>query len=134
MGDQVFDAGSIGFRFHLQRGLPPGRPVEQDQAQHQVALKVRHAGLVFDELRRRFEFETSVLARLQYPGIAQIYEAGAWDAGSGSRPFFAMELVNGVPLDNFVAQARPSIEARLELFDAICDAVQHAHQKGVIPP
>ncbi len=105
---------------------------EQDQPQRQVALKVMHAGLVSDELRRRFEFETSVLARLQHPGIAQIYEAGTWDAGSGSRPFFAMELVDGVTLNNFVAQARPSIEARLELFNAICDAVQHAHQKGVI--
>ncbi|MCH8147517.1 MAG: serine/threonine protein kinase [Planctomycetes bacterium] len=105
---------------------------EQDHPRRQVALKMMHTGLVTDELRRRFEFETSVLARLQHPGIAQIYEAGTWDAGSGPRPFFAMELVDGVTLDRFIAQAQPSIEARLELFIAICDAVQHAHQKGVI--
>ncbi len=105
---------------------------EQDQPQRQVALKMMHAGLFTDELRRRFEFETSVLARLQHPGIAQIYEVGTWDAGSGPRPFFAMELVDGVALDNFIAQAKPSIETRLRLFIAICDAVQHAHQKGVI--
>ena len=105
---------------------------EQDQPRRQVALKMMHAGLVTDELRRRFEFETSVLARLQHPGIAQIYEVGTWDAGSGPRPFFAMELVEGVSLDTFLAQTQPSIEARLRLFIDICDAVQHAHQKGVI--
>lgn len=105
---------------------------EQDQPQRQVALKVMHADLVSENLRRRFEFETSVLARLQHPGIAQIYEAGTWDEGGGSRPFFAMELVDGVTLDRFIAQAQPAMEARLVLFIAICDAVQHAHRKGVI--
>jgi len=105
---------------------------EQDQPKRQVALKMMHAGLATDELRRRFEFETSVLARLQHPCIAQIYEVGTWDPGSGPRPFFAMELVDGVALDTFLAQARASTEARLRLFIAICDAVQHAHQKGVI--
>ncbi|MCZ6766922.1 MAG: serine/threonine-protein kinase, partial [bacterium] len=105
---------------------------EQDQPRRQVALKIMHAGLISEQLRRRFEFETSVLARLQHASIAQIYEAGTSDAGSGPRPFFAMELVDGVTLDKFIAQAQPSIEARLRLFIAICDAVQHAHQKGVI--
>jgi len=105
---------------------------EQDLPRRQVALKMMHAGLVSEELRRRFEFETSVLARLQHPGIAQIYEAGTADAGSISRPFFAMELVDGVTLDKFIAEAQPTIEARLRLFITICDAVQHAHQKGVI--
>ncbi len=105
---------------------------EQDQPSRQVALKMMHAGLNSEELRRRFEFETSVLARLQHPGIAQIYEVGTWDVGSGERPYFAMELVDGDSLDAFVGQTQPSIKARLQLFTAICDAVHHAHQKGVI--
>ncbi len=105
---------------------------EQDQPRRQVALKVMHAGLVTEELRRRFEFETSVLARLQHPGIAQIYEVGNWDSGSGPIPFFAMELVNGVALNAFIVKEQPSIEARLRLLTLICDGVEHAHQKGVI--
>ncbi len=105
---------------------------EQDKPSRQVALKMMHTGLVTQELRRRFEFETSVLARLQHPGIAQIFEVGTWDTGSGPQPFFAMELVEGVALDAYIVNTKPSIKARLELFMAICDAVHHAHQKGVI--
>ncbi len=104
---------------------------EQDQPQRQVALKMMHAGLRSKDLQRRFEFESSVLARLQHPGIAQIFEVATWDDGNGARPFFAMELVEGVALDQFVKE-KHSIEAKLRLFIAICEAVHHAHQKGVI--
>jgi tetratricopeptide (TPR) repeat protein len=105
---------------------------EQDEPRRLVAIKMMSAGLVTPELRRRFEFETSVLALLQHPGIAQIHDVGAWDDGEGTHPYFVMELVEGVSLDRFIDGERPSIEARLRLFGAICDAVQHAHQKGVI--
>ncbi|MHC5022881.1 MAG: serine/threonine-protein kinase, partial [Planctomycetota bacterium] len=105
---------------------------EQDEPRRLVAIKMVPAGLATPELRRRFEFETSVLALLQHPGIAQIHDVGAWDDGDGVRPFFVMELVEGVSLDSFIDEERPSIEVRLRLFVAICDAVHHAHQKGVI--
>ena len=105
---------------------------EQDQPRREVALKMMHAGLVSPELRRRFEFETSVLARLQHPNIAHIYEVATEVERSDARPFFVMELVNGVALDRFIAQESPPVEARLRLFVAICNGVQHAHQKGVI--
>lgn len=105
---------------------------EQDQPQRTVALKMMHAGLMTPDLLKRFEFETSVLARLQHPGIAQIYEVGTWDDGSGGRPFFAMELIDGATLEAHIHDARPPTDERLRLFIALCDAVQHAHQKGVI--
>jgi tetratricopeptide (TPR) repeat protein len=105
---------------------------EQLQPPREVALKVMHTGLATEELRRRFEFETSILARLKDPGIAAIYEVGTFDDGGVSQPFFAMELVDGLPLDAYVTEQHPSIVDRLRLFIDICDAVQHAHQKGVI--
>jgi len=105
---------------------------EQDQPKRQVAIKIMHAGLVSEQMRRRFEFETAVLARLQHPGIAQIYEVGTFKSGGPPRPFFAMELVAGVALDRFVSDSNPSIERRLRLFVSVCEAVEHAHQKGVI--
>jgi tetratricopeptide (TPR) repeat protein len=105
---------------------------EQDQPRRQVALKMMHAGLATEELKHRFEFETSVLGLLQHPGIAQIYEVGTSDHTGSPKPFFVMELVDGQALDKFVAEHRPSIQAKLQLCAAICDAVQHAHQKGII--
>lgn len=105
---------------------------EQEKPKRQVALKMMHAGFVSEELRRRFEFETGILARLQHPGIAQIYEVSTWDDGSGPRPFFAMELVDGLSLDKFIKQGHPTAREKLKLFVALCDAVQHAHQKGII--
>jgi tetratricopeptide (TPR) repeat protein len=105
---------------------------EQENPRREVAIKMVHAGLLSPELSRRFEFESSVLARLQHPGIAKIFEVGTWDDGRGARPFFAMELAEGVTLDRYIEQERPTTEQCLSLFMAICDAVNHAHQKGVI--
>jgi serine/threonine protein kinase len=69
---------------------------------------------------------------LQHPGIAQIYEAGTLDTGFGPQPYFAMELVRGLPISEFCDAHKLSVRQRLELFIAVCQAVQHAHQKGVI--
>ena len=73
-----------------------------------------------------------MLGRLQHPGIAQIYEADVHKDARGSTPFFAMELIDGEPLTQYAAKHNLSTRARLKLFGRICDAVQHAHQKGVI--
>ena len=77
----------------------------------------------------RFESERQTLARMNHPGIAQIFDAGLTDAG---RHFFTMELVDGTPLNTFCDEARLPVADRLRLFVEVCDAVQHAHQKGVI--
>jgi serine/threonine protein kinase/Tfp pilus assembly protein PilF len=106
---------------------------EQDNPKREVALKVIRAGVASAEALRRFSHEAEILARLQHPGIASIYEAGTASIESGSpRPFFAMEFVRGTPLTEFAKQRQLSTRERLELIIRLCDAVQHAHQKGVI--
>jgi tetratricopeptide (TPR) repeat protein/predicted Ser/Thr protein kinase len=105
---------------------------EQERPHRRVALKVIRPGFAAPARLRRFEHEAEVLGRLQHPGIAQIYHAGVAETGSGIQPFFAMELVRGRPLNEYIAQRQLQIKDRLTLFAQICDAVDHAHQKGVI--
>ncbi|MGE0481325.1 MAG: tetratricopeptide repeat protein [Phycisphaerae bacterium] len=105
---------------------------EQEQPRRLVALKVIRGGALSSELLRRFELEAAALARLKHAGIAQIHAAGMYDDGGVRRPYFAMELVDGAPLLEFAAARRLGVRARAELLARVCDAVQHAHQKGVI--
>ncbi len=104
----------------------------QARPDRQVALKVIRPGLASPQMLRRFEHEAEVLGRLLHPGIAQIYEAGMADAGYGLQPFFAMELVQGQALTEYVKERNLSTRQRMELLAKVCDAVEHAHQKGVI--
>src|SRR5262249_23407316 len=94
-----------------------------------VALKVIRPGLVSSALLKRFAHEADILGRLNHPGIAQIYEAGVAEDG---QPFFALELIRGLPLDEYARRENLSTAARLELVARVCDAVQHAHEQGVI--
>ncbi|RMF81735.1 MAG: serine/threonine protein kinase [Planctomycetota bacterium] len=107
---------------------------EQDSPRRSVALKVIRPEFMTPKALRRFEFEASVLGRLQHAGIAQIYEAGAAEFPGlpGRRTFFAMELVDGRPLIDYALLKRLSIRERLALFANVCDAVEHAHRNGVI--
>ncbi len=105
---------------------------EQDQPRRTVALKVIKPGMASPALLKRFEQEAQALGRLQHPGIAQIYEAGTADTGYGPQPYFAMEFVRGEDLRSFVASRRLNTLERLELFAKVCDAVHHAHQRGLI--
>jgi eukaryotic-like serine/threonine-protein kinase len=102
---------------------------EQDNPRRTVALKVIRAGLASDSLLKRFDREAQILGRLHHPGIAQVYDAGVADGG---QPYFAMELIAGVPLDRYAREHAPDARGRLELVARVCDAVQHAHEKGVI--
>jgi tetratricopeptide (TPR) repeat protein/predicted Ser/Thr protein kinase len=103
---------------------------EQERPKRTVALKVVRAGRMTASMLRRFEHEAEILARLQHPGIAQIYQAGTFDEGDGPIPYYAMEFVQGPTLAD--AATRLTRDQKLDLFIRICDAVQHAHQKGVI--
>jgi WD40 repeat protein len=105
---------------------------EQDHPRRRVALKLLRPGLLTPAMLRRFGYEADVLARLEHPGVARIYHAGVADTPLGKQPFFAMELVEGLPLDQWVAQHIPPLRPRLELLIAVCLAVHHAHTKGVI--
>jgi hypothetical protein len=105
---------------------------EQDQPRRTVALKVIKPGLASPELLRRFAQESQALGRLQHPGIAQIYEAGTADAGYGPQPYFAMEFIRGETLRDYAQKHRLNTRRRLEIVAKICDAVHHAHQRGLI--
>ena len=100
---------------------------EQNKPQRLVALKVIRTPLMSSSVLRRFEFEAAALARLQHPGIAQVY-----DAGAGTPPYFAMELIEGEPLLAHAAALSLSTRQRLELMAKVCDAVNHAHQRGIL--
>ena len=105
---------------------------EQENPRRRVALKLIDRGIGSPELVRRFEFEAQVLGRLKHPGIAQIFQAGTAGADLGHRPFFAMELVDGLPLTTYADENDLGQRERLELLIRVCEGVQHAHQVGVI--
>ena len=105
---------------------------EQEQPRRIVALKVIRPGLATRERLRRFRHESQALGRLQHPGIAQIYEAGADEGVENPVPYFAMELVRGLPLDQYAETRRLTTRERLELMVKICDAGHHAHLRGLI--
>jgi len=105
------------------------RAEQMEPIRRSVALKVLRAGMTTDDVLARFEAERQALARMEHPGVAKIFDAGTTSDG---RPYFAMELVEGEPITVYCDRVRLSTRARLELFGRVCDAVQHAHQKGVI--
>lgn len=94
-----------------------------------VALKVLEAGADSRQMIARFEVERESLALMDHPNIAKVLDAGTTESG---RPFVVRELVNGVPITRFCDEFDLSLKERLELFVRVCQAVQHAHQKGVI--
>ena len=94
-----------------------------------VALKVIKPGMDSKTVIARFEAERQALAMMDHPNIAKVLDAGTTASG---RPFFAMELVKGVPISEYCDENRFTIRQRLELFIQVCQAVQHAHQKAII--
>jgi serine/threonine protein kinase/Tfp pilus assembly protein PilF len=94
-----------------------------------VALKIIKLGMDTKQVVARFEAERQALAVMDHPNIARVFDAGASETG---RPYFAMELVKGTPLNEYCDTHKLSTEERIRLFTRVCQAVQHAHQKGVI--
>ena len=94
-----------------------------------VALKIIKLGMDTKEVIARFEQERQALAMMDHPNIARVLDAGATQFG---RPFFVMELVRGIPITDYCDQANLATTERLDLFIQVCQAVQHAHQKGII--
>lgn len=105
---------------------------QQDRPRRTVALKLLRFGYQSRTVLRRFEREAEVLGMLQHPGIAQIFEAGAADLGRGPQPYIAMEFVNGASLTSHCTREKATTERRVELLAGVCEAVHHAHQRGVI--
>ena len=110
---------------------------QQQSPRRSIALKVIRTGFgpgtASRESQRRFRREAETLAQLQHIGIAQVYESGeATDDRGTPRRFIAMELIRGKPLFDHAQSAKLSINHRIELLARTCDAVQHAHQRGII--
>lgn len=118
----VLGAGGMG-RVYL---------AEQETPRRTVALKVIRQGPGTDGLLKRFQHEVGVLGILRHHGIAQIYDAGVDESTGRPLPYFAMELVKGLPIGEYAARSHLSTLDRLSLFARVCEAVQHAHHKGVI--
>ena len=105
----------------------------QESPQRLVALKVIRPGLASPNVLRRFKYESEALGRLQHEYIGRIYDAGTTDDGGGAVPWFAMELIeDGLTIRDYVQQYQLTVEERLSLFQRVCEAVHHGHQKGVI--
>ncbi len=102
---------------------------QEKPVRRKVALKVIKPGMDTKEVIARFEAERQALAMMDHPNIAKVLDAGATESG---RPYFVMELVRGIPITDYCDQNNLSARERLELFGSVCQAVQHAHQKGII--
>lgn len=119
---RVVGEGGMGVVYEAEQAFPRRR----------VAIKSIRPGYATPAMLRRFKTEVELLARLDHPGIAQVYEAGYADEASPAQAFLVMELVDGLPLHRYALVRGLSVRERLELLLRVCDAVQHAHQRGVI--
>ena len=102
---------------------------QQRPVRRRVALKIIKLGMDTKQVVARFEAERQAVAMMDHPNIARVFDAGATDSG---RPYFVMELVRGIPITEFCDQNKLPVQARLGLFIQVCQAIQHAHQKGII--
>jgi len=102
---------------------------KQGQLDRTVALKLIRLGMDTRQVVARFEAERQALAAMKHPNIAKVLDAGTTESG---RPYFVMELIDGVPITAYCDKERLDTAQRLELFIPVCAGVQHAHQKGII--
>ena len=119
---RVVGEGGMGLVYEANQRSPKRR----------VALKVLRPGTASKTMLRRFRHESEILGRLTHPGIARIYEAGSYNAGGIRSPFFAMEFVDGVDLISHATARGLSIGGRIGMLIRLCDAVEYAHQRGVV--
>jgi serine/threonine-protein kinase len=100
---------------------------QTEPIQRRVAVKVIKAGMDSKQVLARFEAERQALAIMDHPNIAKVLDGGQTSSG---RPYFVMDLVRSIPITDYCDQAQRTPRERLELFVHVCQAVQHAHQKG----
>jgi eukaryotic-like serine/threonine-protein kinase len=117
---QQIGEGGVGIVFMAEQEVPVRR---------RVALKVLRPGMDSRSVIARFESERQALALMDHPNIARVLDAGSTPAG---RPFFVMDLVRGTRITDYCDQNQVSTPERLQLFIQVCEAIQHAHQKGII--
>src|SRR5439155_6470468 len=124
---QQIGEGGMGTVFMAEQTHP---------VQRKVALKLIKSGMDSRQVIARFEAERQALALMDHPNIARVLDAGTTSGEPGcvsaGRPYFVMELVKGVPITRYCDEHHLTPRERLELFVPVCQAVQHAHQKGII--
>ncbi len=104
----------------------------QDKPRRTVALKLMHPSVASADIARRFRLEGEALARLQHPGIAAVFASESADLGSGEQPYLAMELILGRQCLEYAHAEGLTTEQRVRLLAKLCDAVEHAHQRGIV--
>ncbi|HAV63670.1 MAG TPA: serine/threonine protein kinase, partial [Verrucomicrobiales bacterium] len=102
---------------------------QREPVHRRVALKIIKLGMDTRQVVGRFEAERQALAMMDHPNIARVFDAGATETG---RPYFVMELVKGVPITEYCDERRLGMAERIRLVTQVCQAIQHAHQKGII--
>jgi serine/threonine protein kinase len=102
---------------------------QEEPVRRKVPLKIIKPGMDSAQVIARFEAERQALAMMDHTNIAKVFDAGTTDTG---RPYFVMELVHGAPITKFCDDNQLTPRERLELFVPVCQAIQHAHQKGII--
>ena len=112
--------GGCGVVYVAEQSVPVRR---------RVALKVIKLGMDTKAVVARFEAERQALAMMDHPNIAKVFDAGTTETG---RPYFVMELVRGIRITDYCDQNQLTTQERLDLFIKVCQAIQHAHQKGII--
>ncbi len=127
--------GSVIGRYKLLEKLGEGgfgsvwAAEQREPVKRRVALKIIKLGMDTKQVVARFEAERQALAMMDHPNIAKVLDAGSTDTG---RPFFVMELVKGIPITKYCDHEKLATKDRLDLFIKVCQAIQHAHQKGII--
>ncbi len=133
--DLAEKAGSVIGRFTLLEKIGEGgmgvvyMAEQTEPVTRKVALKIIKLGMDTNQVIARFQAERQALALMDHPNIARVLDGGATDTG---RPYFVMELVNGIPITEFCNKNNLTTKERIELFLPICKAIQSAHQKGII--
>ncbi len=127
--------GSVVDRYKLLEKIGEGgfgvvyMAQQSEPIRRRVALKIIKLGMDTKQVVRRFEAERQALALMDHPNIARVIDGGSTETG---RPYFVMELVRGDPITEYCDQKRLPVRERLELFQQVCRAIEHAHQKGII--
>ena len=129
------ESGAIVGRYKLLEKLGEGgfgsvwAAEQKEPVKRRVALKIIKLGMDTKQVVARFEAERQALALMDHPNIAKVLDAGTTETG---RPYFVMELVKGIPITKYFEQEGTEVKEKLKLFIRVCQAIQHAHQKGII--